>query len=81
MGRLDATYKCRLCGKEYVKCSTGTDRSSLQLAVDIVYRATAIKEPKDGMEPALWELHWCEDGSLGVADFLGFKMNKDGKNG
>lgn len=26
MKRLDAMYKCRLCGKEYVECSTGGEK-------------------------------------------------------
>ena len=30
MKRLDAMYKCRLCGKEYVECSTGGEKGNQQ---------------------------------------------------
>lgn len=28
MKRLDAMYKCRLCGKEYVECSTSGEKEN-----------------------------------------------------
>lgn len=31
MKRLDAMYKCRLCGKEYVECSTGGEKGNHSL--------------------------------------------------
>lgn len=39
MKRLDAMYKCRLCGKEYVECSTGGEKGNQQFVMGIMYRA------------------------------------------
>ena len=45
MKRLDAMYKCRLCGKEYVECSTGGEKGNQQFVMGIMYRA-ALKSLK-----------------------------------
>ena len=39
MKRLDAIYKCRLCGKEYVECSTSGEKSNQRFVMDMMYRA------------------------------------------
>lgn len=75
MKRLDAMYKCRLCGKEYVECSTGGEKGNQQFVMGIMYRAVSQKKPEEVMEPTLYECHFCGGGNYGVADFLGFKLN------
>lgn len=37
MKRLDAMYKCRLCGKEYVECSTGGEKGNQQFVMGMRY--------------------------------------------
>lgn len=84
MKRLDAIYKCRLCGKEYVECSTSGEKSNQrrkeQPAVcnghDVPGRKA--EKPEEVMEPTLYECHFCGDGSYGVADFLGLKVKDEG---
>ena len=66
---LDAMYKCRLCGKEYVECSTSGEKSNRQFVMDMMYRAVSQKKPEEVMEPTLYECHSCGGGSYGVADF------------
>ena len=75
MKRLDAMYKCRLCGKEYVECSTGGEKGNQQFVMGIMYRAVSQKKPEELMHPTLYECHFCGGGNYGVADFLGFKLN------
>lgn len=81
MKRLDAIYKCRLCGKEYVECSTSGEKSNQRFVMDMMYRAVRQKKPEEVMEPTLYECHFCGDGSYGVADFLGLKVKDEGGNG
>ena len=54
MKRLDAMYKCRLCGKEYVECSTGGEKGNQQFVMGIMYRAVSQKKPEEVMEPTLY---------------------------
>lgn len=78
MKRLDAIYKCRLCGKEYVECSTSGEKSNQRFVMDMMNRAVRQKKPEEVMEPTLYECHSCGDGSYGVADFLGLKIKDEG---
>lgn len=48
MKRLDAMYKCRLCGKEYVECSTGGEKGNQQFVMGIMYRAVSQKKARRG---------------------------------
>lgn len=75
MKKTVAIYKCRLCGKKFetvhcgnrivqvIMASLGLDDLTLQdnFHIQRVY-------------PHL--THFCEDGSFGFADFLGFKMEE-----
>ena len=69
MKMFDAIYKCRLCGEEFVECSTSGEESNRSFVMKIMCRAVEI------MEPTIYTCHPCRDGSYGVADFLGFKFN------
>lgn len=65
-----AIYKCRLCGEVYKSVST---RNSV-LALEEV-RCACIKSPSEApiMMLPINKAHDCVDGSVGVADFIGFK--------
>ena len=58
MKRLDAIYKCRLCGKEYVECSTSGEKSNQRFVMDMMYRAVSQKKPEEVMEPAVEAMVW-----------------------
>lgn len=75
MKMFDAVYKCRLCGEEFVECSTRGEESNRSFVMKIMCRAVDLKEPEEVMEPTLYECHSCGGGNYGVADFLGFKLN------
>lgn len=76
-GNLHAVYKCRLCGEEEIKCSTSAAKSNQKFVWDIMYRAVRMREPEEPMEPTLFECHLCKDGSYGVMDFLGMRLEKE----
>lgn len=60
-------YKCRLCGKEYEACVTG---SSDIVVKHFIGLETPVKQLQ---QVTLTGMHSCEDGSYGLADFQGFK--------
>lgn len=68
-------YKCRLCGEIYPHSVT-MDR---QIALKAICSCLLDTEFKDGIKPSLCELHSCEDGNMGVADFIGVR-SENGKS-
>ncbi len=64
-----AIYKCRLCGEKFrikndkLYKEKAAVRKIWKLSMNIPYTANNIE----------FEIHSCQDGSLGVADFQGFK--------
>ena len=66
-----AIYKCRLCGGEFYSKLTGNEdvaiKNMLIVTVGYVtpgYMSTPVTETT---------MHSCKDGSLGLADFMGFR--------
>lgn len=71
MAEYQAIYKCRLCGEEYGGGCTGAAiaiSETTKIAVDGVgiYRVR------------LRSTHNCDDGSFGLADFMGFRKVERG---
>ena len=71
-----AIYKCRLCGKEFVSAATG----SADIAIKHMVRVTTGIKPLEFIGNPIEEtsMHSCKDGSMGLADFLGFHKVEDG---
>ena len=71
-----AIYKCRLCGKEFVSAATG----SADIAIKHMVRVTTGIKPLEFIGNPIEEtsMHSCKDGSMGLADFLGFRKVEDG---
>ncbi len=63
-------YKCRLCGEIYPHSVT-MDR---HIAFKAIASCLLDTEFKDGIKPALHELHSCKDENMGIADFIGVKV-------
>lgn len=66
-----AVYRCRLCGKEYRPGIT-TDQAMAVAHMEELAAGLCGTVP---VAPRLTEPHPCHDGSLGVADFLGWKAD------
>jgi hypothetical protein len=67
---IDLQYKCRLCGEVYTECSYNTSKA--------ITDVESIIKGRDGVHLSLIDIHTCEDGSVGVTDFIGLK-NKEPK--
>ena len=66
-----AIYKCRLCGEEFVSAITG----SAYIVIKNMVIMTAECDVKQKILNPVTKLsmHSCKDGSMGLADFLGFR--------
>ena len=69
MAELHTYYKCRLCGLDYhsgaVTGATGKSRTHMMLVVAGLAKHAFAPDRAP---------HDCADGSIGVADFQGFKL-------
>lgn len=74
-------YKCRLCGKVYSSGGTESDITAWKATLNEVMRASGITPQwkSNGNDPTMFEMHHCNDGSYGVADFQGMKHTPDRK--
>lgn len=66
-------YKCRLCEEIYGSVGADSEKTAKYVVKKRMSNATSPKKPD------LTELHICADGSLGVADFLGFLKESEEK--
>ena len=72
-----AIYKCRLCGKEFLdSLINGKEVDECSKAFwkgKYIYRSVSGRNniPKE-------KFHFCKDGSIGFADFLGFRKVDSG---
>ena len=75
MSEYRAIYKCRLCGEEFVSAST----TNSNIAIKHMLNVTTGYEINEFMGATITELsmHSCKDGSMGLADFLGFRKVED----
>ena len=71
-----AIYKCRLCGEEFGSAKTG----SADIAIKHMVSVTSWSKPTEYIGAPITEttMHSCKGGSMGLADFLGFRKVEDG---
>ena len=71
-----AIYRCRRCGATY---SDATCPRDAQEVVVMTIRGLAWPPGVVGawMAPRMLDTHQCQDGSWGVADFIGARENTD----
>lgn len=76
MSEYRAIYKCRLCGEEFVSGAT----TSIDVVIKNMLNVTIRYEIKQWIGTPVTEIsmHSCKDGSMGLADFLGFRKVEDG---
>lgn len=75
MSEYRAMYKCRLCGEEFESAVT----TSADIAIKNMLIVTVQYEPSEYIGPPITKIsmHSCKDGSMGLADFLGFRKVED----
>lgn len=59
-----ALYKCRVCGHTYSSYGTDNENLAFNFTVDALNGNSIVK---------INEIHMCKNGSIGIADFCGFK--------
>ena len=67
-----ALFKCRICCEVYSATETESRNIAQKAAISAV-----LGKVSDGQDPALHDIHICEDGGIGIADFLGFKREDE----
>ena len=71
----NVVYKCRLCGKTYEDSTlVATQLKLLQLMDEVDTTGDAYLSPTDGIGVHKVSQHHCKDGSMGLADFIGFRF-------
>ena len=74
------TFRCRLCGKTFTNGGTSDKETAWTATANAAFFRQwnwAVEELEN--QPLVHETHCCEDGSFGVADFLGMKWAEDGE--
>ena len=61
MKMFDAIYKCRLCGEEFVECSTSGEEGNRSFVMKIMCRAVDLKEPEEIMEAMELPIFWVSN--------------------
>lgn len=74
MPTFKATYKCRLCGQEYTDGETEENIASIATCEIAVRGCTQHGNGTFGVHR--YNSHHCEDGSCGMADFMGFRKEE-----
>lgn len=68
-----AIYKCRLCGKT-LETFHAADCSAEKIIFSFSLNDLSLQDSVHGPRIYQQGLHYCEDESYGLADFLGFKI-------
>lgn len=68
MSDYNALFKCRLCGEIFAAGGTVSRKVAQRAAI-----SASIGELSKELSPSLYDIHFCKDGGIGIADFLGFK--------
>lgn len=75
MSEYRAIYKCRLCGEEFESAVTTRENIAMKHMVIVT---TGYKSTENiGTPVTETSMHSCKDGSMGLADFLGFRKAID----
>lgn len=71
-------FRCRLCGKTFTNGGTGDKEAVWTATANAMFAASGIGSLKKlENQPLVYETHCCEDGSFGIADFLGMKWEEN----
>lgn len=65
-------FKCRLCGETFSPSETGGRKAAEKAAI-----FASMGQQSEPNAPTLYDIHICDNGGIGIADFLGF-LEKEG---
>jgi hypothetical protein len=68
-------YRCRMCGEKYSSSGVGTSSSKLMLSLEMMqdFNKTGSIRLYGRGYPG-YHTHECTDGSIGISDLLGVKI-------
>lgn len=75
MSEYKAIYKCRLCGEEFEVCRTSC--ANAQMITCILGVEPNYRHDKLNLQGYRHMCHFCDDGSFGFADFMGYRKIHD----
>lgn len=73
MDTMKAKYRCRLCRKEYHSGIVG----GRNIAKKEMYLLVTGNKPDSVLAPGMTTLHFCDNGSFGLADFIGWEVDNE----
>lgn len=75
MSEYRAIYKCRLCGQEFGDAIT--NKANAEIITCMLGFEPNYKHDKLNLRGYRHICHFCDDGSYGFADFIGFRKVED----
>ena len=69
-------YKCRKCGAEFCPVTVSNRESACADMDNCIDRANAEPITPMHLAPTLYAKHYCENGDIGVADFIGYEKQE-----
>lgn len=75
MKEFNGIYKCRLCGETFRTFTVG-DSIANRILLSLELKDLGLQQGIPGGKIYEQCTHVCHDNSLGMADFLGFKMEE-----
>lgn len=78
MSEYRAIYKCRLCGEEFEKEKVDYKRAIAAVLCLGMFGNESFDDSTTDISVYRVIDHNCKDGSMGLADFLGFRKVEDG---
>ena len=77
MSEYRAIYKCRMCGEEFVSAVTRSADNAIKHMVSVTNGYGYNPTEYIGASITETTMHSCKNGSMGLADFLGFSKVED----
>ena len=68
-------YHCRLCNAIYKSCGTGSEKIMMNCMLQVTNSILKPNDPEPQC-PDMISIHFCDDGSKGISDFIGFKCEE-----
>lgn len=69
-------YKCRKCGAEVCPVTVSNRETASYDMDNCIDRANAVPFMPKHLAPRLYIKHYCKNGDLGVADFIGYEKEE-----
>lgn len=73
MDTMKSKYRCRLCKQEYRDGVAG----GRKIAEKEMYLLVTGNKPTEPLAPSMTTLHYCKNGGLGLADFIGWEVDNE----